>query len=402
LGVVILTACAAASPLIALRAARRGTPRHLVRRITAIALVALGVRAGLSLVQDGGLYDVFHAYRVVGEQLRRGGDVFVEPALGLSNYPPAIYWWWALTSAVPPDHPHLYAALVKLPFWLGDAAIAPLLVVLAIRRGAAPAGPATAAGWMYALNPIAAAVPTLHGQFDPLVLLPLLCGVTLLRERPVAAGLLIGIATAVKPWPLFFLLPLLALVERRRRPGFVVAVAAVPAATFALYGLVHHDHLLAGMYRVATYVAHRQGLGTSLLFGDSPPAWALIGTNIAAGAASSAAGLMAARRGRSPAETVAVAMLVLLTLSPTVSDQYVMWPLPFLLLAGRLRIAALLSAGLLPAVAALNLWTSQNDGATPAALLLPATGAMGLAAWTLLRDRHSTREKAPSCIADAA
>ncbi|MFN2568342.1 MAG: glycosyltransferase 87 family protein [Candidatus Dormibacteria bacterium] len=395
---VLLIACAAVSiaiPRVA-TSGRRSRPTATWARtgrttapMIAILLTALALRAGLSLVQDGGLYDIFDAYRIVGAQLRNGGDVFVEPALGLSNYPPAIYWWWALASSVPSDHPHLYSALVRLPFWVADAAVAPFLVML-LRHQGAEARTAVAAGVLYAINPVAMAVPALHGQFDPLVVLPLVGGIALIRRRPGVAGVMAGAATAIKPWPVFFIVPLLALMMPRQWPRFIAGLIAAPAATFALYGLIHPEHLIGGLYRVATYVAHRQGLGTSLLFRDGVPTWVVTTANLLAGAASSTAGLVAARRGRSPAETMAVAMLVLLTLSPTVSDQYLMWPIPFLLMAGRLRMVAFLSAGLLPAVAGLNLWTSQNAGATRPALLLLGTAAMAAASLVLISSRGNT------------
>ncbi|MCA1682555.1 MAG: glycosyltransferase 87 family protein, partial [Actinobacteria bacterium] len=336
--VVVLGGCAALCAFLATAPGRRAGERPRIAGLPvalAVTLTALLVRALFSVVDDGGLYDIFQAYRVVGDQLRSGGDVFVEPALGLSNYPPVIYWWWALASAIPAEHPHLYAALVRLPFWVADAAMAPLLLTLLARRG--QVRPGRRAAWVYALSPVAIAVPTLHGQFDPLVNLALLPAVVLLPARPVAAGLLLGAATAIKPWPLFFLVPLLALLPRRRWPGFIVAVAVPPAAAFAAYGLLHPDHLGAGLVRVATYVAHRQGLGSSFLLGPSAPSGVVVAINLAAGAAACGTGVVAARRGRAPAEVVAAAMLVLLALSPTVSDQYLMWPLAFLLLAGRHR-----------------------------------------------------------------
>ena len=108
---------------------------------------------------------------------------------------------------------------------------------------------------------------------------------------------------------------------------------------------------------------------------------------------------IAVRNGRSIAEAMALDMLLLLGLSPTVSDQYLMWAFPFLLVAGRLRTASLLSLGLLPAVVSLDLWTSQGDGATPRALLLLATASLLLGAgrWYLFL-RAAGVERAPSSV----
>ena len=136
---------------------------------------------------------------------------------------------------------------------------------------------------------------------------------------------------------------------------------------------------------IARYSPHRQGLGTSLFFPNDVPAGAIIVTNVTATVVAGALAAIAVRNGRSIAEAMALDMLLLLGLSPTVSDQYLMWAFPFLLVAGRLRTASLLSLGLLPAVVSLDLWTSQGDGATPRALLLLATASLLLGAASLLR-----------------
>ena len=92
-------------------------------RLLAITLVALCLRAAVSLLFDGGTYDIFFAYRKLGDELRHGGDVYAQRLPSLANYPPVIYWWWSLAATiVPSGSPHLFAALVRAPFWMGDAA----------------------------------------------------------------------------------------------------------------------------------------------------------------------------------------------------------------------------------------------------------------------------------------
>ena len=360
--------------------------RRLGSSTAALLATALLARGLLSLAVDGGVYDVFDAYRIVGSTLRAGSDVFVEPALGLANYPPLMYWWWAAASAVPADHPHLYAALVRAPFWIADA-----LIALVILR-AAPRLIAERAAWIYALSPLAAAVPTLHGQFEPWVLLPLVSCVVVVPQRPALAGVLLGVAIAVKPWPAFFLIPLLSSLPRRAWRPLILGTVAVPIATFALYAPIHPGHLADGLHRILTYQAHRQGFGTSLLFPDGVDALPINLVNVTAGALAIVAGVVAARGGRPRSELIALSMLILLTLSPTVSDQYLVWPLPFLLLAGRLRVAAALGVACLPAVAAVDLWTSQNGPGTPWPLFVLSTLSTGCAAvWLALHPGGRTQ-----------
>src|SRR5580692_1700400 len=94
--------CAVLGLGIAIAARDRDSSRNLVVKGVGIALVALALRFGMSLIQDGGTYDIFYAYRVVGDQLRLGGDIFTGASNGLSNYPPLIYWQWASAAAMVP------------------------------------------------------------------------------------------------------------------------------------------------------------------------------------------------------------------------------------------------------------------------------------------------------------
>jgi hypothetical protein len=377
---VLLIVCAAlAVAVVGARPLRRPHSAS-ARRLpdwAAVLLVALGVRVVLLPWTDGSLYDVFHAYRLVGGTLRSGGDVYTEPSLGLANYPPVIYWWWAAASAVAPGH--LYALVVRAPFLIADAAVAAALV--GIIRGHA----GRTAGLVYALSPVAMAVPVLHGQFEPLVVLPMLIAVSIAERRPWIAGLLLGSAIAIKPWPAFFLLPLLAALPRRTWPQLLIGAAAVPAASFGIYAIVHPQHVADGLHRVLTYQAHRQGFGISPLLPNNAPASLVNNLNVVAAVASVVAGVFVAHRGRSAAEAMAAAMLVLLVLSPTVSDQYLTWPLALLLLAGRRALVAALGVALLPAVVWVDLWASQDGGIAPTVVTGSATLVLAAAAVALLR-----------------
>jgi hypothetical protein len=358
--------------------------RHRWLHPAAILVVALAFRASLSLVVDGSPYDIFHSFRFVGDRLRQGGDIFVPPWIGLSNYPPLIYWWWATAaSIVPHGQDHLFAAVVRAPFWSLDAAIAPTLALL--RRDAL----GLRAGWIYALNPVAAAVPTLHGQFDPVVALPLLLATATVASRPLRGGLLVGLAAAFKPWPLYFALPVLALIPKGRRWATAAAVAVAPALAFAVYGAIHPAHLGLGILRVAIYVSHWQGLGMGFLIPDHAATPILVVADLVAAIATLGAGFLMARWGASAAEVVGVSALVLITLAPGVSDQYMAWPLPFLLLAGHLRGVTAAIVGVLPAIIWIDLWFSQNLGPAMPLIYFFSTLSTGLlAAWILLRSRR--------------
>jgi hypothetical protein len=356
---------------------------------------ALLLRGAMSLVQDGAVFDVLVSYRSIGDRVLHGSDVWTGATESLATYPPPIYGWWALAALVPDAHPHVFAALVRAPFWIGDAGLAVLLVRLI------PGESGVRAGWIYALCPAIVAVPTLHGQHDPVTDLLLVVGVILVVRdaSPVRGGLVIGVATALKQWPLFFLLPILAAIPRRRVLPFLVAVAVPLLLAFAGYGLTHPHDAVQGFVDVATYRPHREGLGTSLFFPDAASSGVFIVANIVVTVGAGVVAAVMVRRGWSLVEAIALDMILLVGLSPTVSDQYLMWAFPFLLLAGRLRTAALLGMGLLPAVVSLDLWQTVNDGDAPHVLLVIATlSCVAAAAWLIVTGPAT---QAPATVAEA-
>lgn len=396
--VVVLSVWAAATLVIAFRGSGARLPRRRPPAWLTVAATALAVRIALSLVVDGHMYDVLVSYRTIGDRLFSGGEIWTGTTESLATYPPTSYVWWAVAALVPAQHPHVFAALVRAPFWLADTAIAvALLRVIPGENG-------MRAAWIYALCPVVIAVPTLHGQADPVVDLLLLIGVVWVgRGRPLAGGSAIGFAIAIKQWPVFVLLPILVRVPRRLVLQFLLVVAAPLLVAFGAYGVVHPQDAVRGFVDIATYRPHREGLGTSLLL--PVPAGPIIAANIAVTLGAALAGAALVRSGRSLAEGVALNLLLIVGLSPTVSDQYLMWAFPFLLLAGHARTAALLGVGLLPAVVSLDLWSAQNDGATSNVLLVLATVSVLAAAASLLprpRRRPTPSVAAVTPVAAAA
>jgi hypothetical protein len=376
----VIGICAILGLGIALVARDRDPSRNLVVKGVGILLVALAIRFGMSLVQDGGTYDIFYAYRVVGNQLRLGGDIFTGTGNGLSNYPPLIYWQWALSAAmVPTGNPHLFAFIVRLPYWVCDAAVAPILMVLIQGRWR------VRAAWIYALNPITIAVATLHGQFDVMPALALLLAVAWLGTRPRAAAFALGVGVALKTWPAYFLPVFLGWLKRGRWP-FLLRVAAVPALVFAVYAVFHPDHIVHGVLAVLLYVPHRQGFGTSRFF---PASWgsAIVPfTNVLLLALVCWIAYQCSKRDDVKlADAVVLAIVLVLGFSASVSDQYLVWPFGILLLAGRLRMAALLALILTPATLVVVLDINGSAADVPSWLFLPGTVALWVSAAILWR-----------------
>ncbi len=368
-----------------------GRAHRVAVRLVTVTLVALCLRAAVSLLFDGGTYDIFFAYRKLGNELRLGGDVYAARLPSLANYPPVIYWWWSLAATiVPAGSPHLFAGLVRAPFWIVDAAIAPTLAILVHGRWR------WRSAWLYAVNPIAIAVPTLHGQFDSIPALCLLLAVAWLTLHPRRAAWLVGVGAAVKVWPAYFVPALLTGVRRAQWGGFIVRVAVPSLAAFAVYFVIHPDHIVQGIVGVIAYVPHRQGLGTSLLF---PASW---GDPFIAPAEIALAALVlwvivrCARRRVAVVDTVALAMLIILGLLPAISDQYLMWPMAILLLGGHRRMAALLALAMTPATLVIDITSASQPAAVPAALPLLATAATLAAAAVLWRQTWMRSPEAPA------
>lgn len=355
---ITLLACVALGFLcvpIALRPRADCESNNLVRSILAATIVAVVLRGAFSVVQIGALYDI-NSYAVIGGAVRHGVNVYSSVGAGHYNYPPVEMWWSALASTLFPGGPtDQFATLVKIPFWLADAAIVPTLAWLA------PAGRRSQAVWLYALNPIAITVACLHGQFDALVILPLLLAVGFLRkDQRGRSALLFGIATAVKTWPLLVLPAILSVIRPRRWPRYV-ALAAVPGGAVTLiYLAVHHDvSLNDALNRILGYVPPAtQSFGITLS-GRSTAVLGRLDLLIAVLVVGVA--VLEYRRGRTLESRVALATLLVVALSPTVGNQYYVWPIAFLLVAGRMRVAAAYTMLVGPAVA----YVALNVNAAP-------------------------------------
>ena len=133
--------------------------------------------------------------------------------------------------------PWVYA--VKIAPIVADLVLVWLVSLLAGRDGRTRA-------LQYAVNPLSLLVVSLHGQVEPVALAFALGGIVLLKkERPVAAGILLGAAVAAKTWPIIILLAVLPLRQPRRAGQIVLGSTVVPAAC-----------LLSGVVFLGTNVRH--------------------------------------------------------------------------------------------------------------------------------------------------
>ncbi len=232
--------------------------------------------------------------------------------------------------------------LIRLMIVLADVANC-----FAIRWVAAPTqGPdrARIAGMVYALAPIAIIVSGHHGQFDaiPGLLALVAVGFLVRGERPVVAGLLLGGALALKPFPAL-LIPVILRAQEMSLRARVVLCAIAGAVVLA----VSAPFLLVDAPAMFSNIAGYGGLNDQGFGGILRSLWLIRADNVylpgAFGPEISSTtrwltlALMAAALfflWRAPTTRVAAAMFVLFVVSfGGVSTQYLIWPLPWLLVA---------------------------------------------------------------------
>lgn len=264
-----------------------------------------------------------------------------------------------------------FERLVRVVFVAADLAIA-LLVRHALAARGATAHAQLAAVALVALGPCFFFISAVHGQIDAVAWLPALAAVLLWdarRDRPRAlgAGLLLGLAVAVKTTPLVLVLALLASARSRREAFTLVgATVAVPALALAPFLLAAPEGLSAlGGYRG---IGGRGGLTLLVqpelallqLSGVIPELSGMTEFLLDHTALVLAPPLLlvaaALRYRRTPAPVAAVVVvLTFYVFSAVVLPQYFLWVVPFLLVAGFLRTATLLQLALLPVLVAIYL-----------------------------------------------
>jgi hypothetical protein len=347
----------------------------------------VAIRLVLAFTTDGQVYDL-HSYAVVNSALHHDAlrvyhqvDDYSTPPYGRWPYPPGFFP--AILAIASVSH-HLgiaFTSLIRVPAILADAAIAWLVADYLGQRGASPRA-ALAAAALVALGPSFIAISGFHGQLDAVAILPAVAAVWLWDRtdaewRPYAAGALIGAGTAVKLVPLLMVLALLpACRSWREAAGLTATAVALPLAVAAPW-LIADGPGKELMYR------YRGGPGLgglSLVTGPALPLAAFgagharIGAVTQAlydhsrwivGGALAAVAALALRFRPDPAHVAVLVWLAVWVFGVTFFLQYVVWGLPFLLMAGRLRAALVVQLALVaptvityaPGVSAWEVWT---------------------------------------------
>jgi hypothetical protein len=277
-------------------------------------------------------------------------------------YPPRV----AFHTGLPFD------GVIQLPAVAADVAIAGMVAWILSRRGAAPRT-ALAGAALIALSPVFIADSSYHGQIDSVATLPALAGVWLwIRpdRNALAAALLLGLAAAIKTPLALAAIALLPTARSWREAATLVgASAAVPLLTLAPF-LAADAH---ASVRALTYEG-LVGLGglAVVLQPSLPNGWLGPGFHLKASRFAGAtqwleAGVVAAvlaigmRARDRPLELVCLMFLAVFSFTLPWSYTYLVWGIPFLIVAGRWRVVTAMTALSLPVV--LILYTAPHGDA---------------------------------------
>jgi hypothetical protein len=253
----------------------------------------------------------------------------------------AFLWFGGIISATLPVPLPLSLKLVPILF---DSLLAVLVYDLVRRREPRFA---LRAGLLYALSPLALLITSFQGQWDAIALFFLLLAFGLLEDgthdtrKEMLFGVLFGVSVLIKPIGLPFLL----LFPSRRRRGkwfiewpAILGLTVVLGIAFAIFGSYGYSTIDV-LIEILAY--SNKGVQTfGLPFALPMPHW-----HIRLWIVLPMVLLAALHHKRKLTATDAVLLFYLCCLATTgLSPQYLLWPLPLLLVTRRHRLAAFYSA----------------------------------------------------------
>jgi hypothetical protein len=368
-------------------------------------LVAAGtaIRIVLAFTTDGQPWDI-QCFVAVREALSSHGlHAYANIFDFRWPYPPGFFPLIGAAGAASDVTGLAYTSLVRLPSIFADAGIALIVQDFLGRRGASERA-RLAATALVALGPSFIVISGFHGQIDNTAILPAVLAIYFWDRMPdgprrdLAAGGLIGLAGAIKITPLLLVLALLPQVRSLRSAvtilgaaGAVVLVITAPFALATPYPLRHalSYHGYPGTSPLSIL------LEPSLANQMQHAVWPSGAAHFlwAQGRLIIPAALLAitAFTWRRPLGAVDRAVILYLTfyvVTPSFYFQYLVWGLPFVVMAGRLRLALLIQAVAIPPTLLFYLAPWGSDASVPAyfvamtAFWLVLVGALWMLAGT--------------------
>jgi Glycosyltransferase family 87 len=295
-------------------------------------------------------------------------------------YPPA-YFAWVVVALELADFSGLpYHGIVQLLPIAADVGIAVAVHVYLGWRGAGERLRLAGAA-LVMLGPCFIAISGYHGQIDSVAILPAVLALMVWERRPhstrgVESGVLIGVGAAIKWSPLLVALALAPSARSAREAvRLFLAAVAVPVAFLLPFFIAEPDAVaelrsysgfagLGGLNLVLDpglasewmtgNVESQQLDGISLFLTDN--AGLLVGIALIALAA------FMLRHRPAPIEAAVLVWLTVYTFLPNFFLHYLVWGLPFFIMAGYLKETAILQLVLIPAILIVYLipWPSDQ------------------------------------------
>lgn len=398
------------------RASRRlrVVSRRSRRLVWTMVVAGATVRVLLAMSTVGAEYDMTSLH-ILGELLR-DGPLHVYGNFGGRNtwpYPPGFFPFIVAARTVAEATPLPFHGVVQVPAITADAGLALVVQSFLGQRGA---GERTrlAATALVALGPSFALISGYHGQIDSVAILPAAVSLVVWErqgpDRALAAGALIGLGATFKTVPIVLLLALLPSVRSRAEAMKLVVVAmAIPAAALAPFFIATPRALLdalsysgligyGGLSLAVQPELAQAALGAPGQYrfdlNDASRFLFQFGGLVTAGGVLAYCALMLRWRVAAPHAAV-LAWLAVYATGP-VAFQYAIWGLPFFIMAGYLRQAALVQAALL--VPGVLLYAGPWENGRTAVIYAPimlAVWASGLFAFFVLVRRERGRAARP-------
>jgi uncharacterized membrane protein len=363
------------------------------RVVAGLILAGSVVRIVLALISDPDQFDT-GSYLIVSEALRRD-PLEVYDVAERWPYPPAFLPWVLVATSGPAQAVLPFEVLIRLPMIVSDALIALLVQDYLGRRGAGERLRVLAVG-VVALGPVFLAVSGYHGQLDSVAILPAVAALWVWQRggphRAVLTGVLIGTAAAVKSVPLFMLLAFLPWIRSRRELTALVAPALLIPFALLLPFLAGNGPDTVDALRSNRGFSGFNGISLIVLQPRLADLWESLGLDPAAFAETltdvqhlmvlggvAVAAIVIWRRRLPPAMGAGIIWLAVFAFNPNFAWQYLVWGLPFFVMAGYVREVALFQV-----IAALPLVLFYWPGDLGATLLDFAYTPVALLCWLAL------------------
>jgi hypothetical protein len=345
----------------------------LVRRhpllVIGVAGVAIRIVLAFAFFGNGDLF-------AFGGYARRALDDPLHTYAGNASglwwpYPPVYLLWLVGALKIAEGSGLPFHGVVQLLPILADLALAGAVYVYLGRRGAG-ASSRVAGFALVMVGPVFIAISGYHGQIDSVAILPGVLALMVWERKPrprraVQSGLLIGLGAAIKTVPMLLIVPLMAsarsLSEAAKLVVAAVAVLVVTCLPFYLaepsgFEVALRYHGVAGrggltLLADPVYAADRR-VSVEVAFTGEPngvASWLTDNSGPITVIVLLALLVLLLRYRPEPIIGIVLLWLSVFVFSPNFLSQYLVWALPFFIMAGYLRETAALQVAMVPALA---------------------------------------------------